>query len=209
MESGFLVFVGVCVAVSVSPGPAVLYIVARTLDQGVSAGLASMAGITVGGVVHVLLAAFGVAAAAAAWPLSLTLVQIGGAAYLIWIGLQRILRTNGAGSASVVEAPLADIFRQGVIVNLTNPKTVLFLLAFLPQFVDPSAGRISVQLVLLGLTFVIVASVTDAAYVLAAGRLRDRFSGGRTPRWSGIMAGGVYIVLGLLGLLDAAHQVAG
>lgn len=168
-----------------------------------------MAGITVGGVVHVLLAAFGVAAAAAAWPLSLTLVQIGGAAYLIWIGLQRILRTNSAGSASVIEAPLAEIFRQGVIVNLTNPKTVLFLLAFLPQFVDPSAGQISVQLVLLGMTFVVVASMTDAAYVLAAGRLRNRFSSGRTPRWSGIMAGGVYIVLGLLGLLDAARQIAG
>ena len=208
MESGFLVFVGVCVAVSVSPGPAVLYIVARTLDQGVAAGLVSMAGITLGGIAHVLLAAFGVAAAAAAWPLSLTLVQIAGAAYLIWIGVQRIMRTNNAGSTTVAEAPLADIFRQGVIVNLTNPKTVLFLLAFLPQFVDPSAGRISLQLVLLGLTFVVVASLTDAAYVLAAGKLRDRFSGGRTPRWSGIMAGGVYIVLGLLGLVDAARQIA-
>ena len=208
MESGFLVFVGVCVAVSVSPGPAVLYIVARTLDQGVAAGLVSMAGITLGGIAHVLLAAFGVAAAAAAWPLSLTLVQIAGAAYLIWIGVQRIMRTNNAGSTTVAEAPLADIFRQGVIVNLTNPKTVLFLLTFLPQFVDPSAGRISLQLVLLGLTFVVVASLTDAAYVLAAGKLRDRFSGGRTPRWSGIMAGGVYIVLGLLGLVDAARQIA-
>lgn len=207
METGFLVFIGVCVAVSVSPGPAVLFIVARTLDQGVAAGLASMAGITVGGIAHVLLAAFGVAAVAAAWPLSLTLVQIGGALYLIWIGVQRIGRGNGAGTASVDESSLAEIFRQGVIVNLTNPKTVLFLLAFLPQFVDPAAGQISRQLVLLGLTFVAVAAVTDGAYVLTAGLLRERFSGGQTPRWSGFLAGGVYVGLGLLGLYDAARQL--
>ena len=209
MDTGFLVFIGVCFAVSSSPGPAVLYIVARTLDQGVAAGLASMAGITVGGIAYVLLAAFGVAAAAAAWPLSLTLVQIGGALYLIWIGAQRIGRSNGGGAASIEDSSLREIFQQGVIVNLTNPKTVLFLLAFLPQFVDPEAGEISRQLVFLGLTFVAVAALTDGAYVLAAGQLRERFSGAGAPRWSAFLAGGAYIGLGLLGLYDAARQILG
>ena len=178
----FLFFIGICVTVSVSPGPAVLYIVTRTLDQGTAAGFSSMAGITLGGIVHVYLAAFGVAAVAAAWPLSLILVQATGAAYLVWIGWQRI-RT--AGERADIEKPatakLWKVFREGVIVNLTNPKTVLFLVAFLPQFVDAGATSLTAELLILGMTFVAVAAVTDAFYVLAAGSLRKRLAGGRIP----------------------------
>ena len=201
----FLFFIGVCVAVSVSPGPAVIYIVTRTLDQGTAAGIASMAGITAGGVVHVCLAAFGVAAVAAAWPVSLLLVQAAGAAYLVWIGWQR-MRT--AGRTTDIEKPenarLDAVFREGVVVNLTNPKTVLFLVAFLPQFVDDSATSLTAELLILGFTFVAVAALTDLFYVLAAGSLRRRLAGGRIPAWSGYLAGTVYILLGALGFTDAA-----
>ncbi len=205
----FLVFIGICVTVSVSPGPAVLYIVTRTLDQGTAAGFASMAGITLGGIVHVCLAAFGVAAIAAAWPLSLLLVQAVGATYLVWIGWQRM---RSAGSRADIETPEAarlwSVFREGVVVNLTNPKTVLFLLAFLPQFVDEGAASLSMELLMLGMTFVAVAAITDGVYVLAAGSLRRRLAGGRIPAWSGYLAGGVYVALGLLGFSDAALSLA-
>ncbi len=207
MTSDLLVYIGVCAVVSVSPGPAVLYIVARTLDQGLAAGLASMAGITVGGIAHVLLAAFGVAAIAAAWPPSLLTLQILGAGYLIWLGVQRIRADRNAGP-DIAPEPLAAIFRQGIIVNLTNPKTVLFLLAFLPQFVRADGPAVWQQMLLLGFTFVLVAGATDAVYALAAGHIRGRLREGRAPRWSAYFAGGVYGVLGLLGLGDAIRQLS-
>jgi threonine/homoserine/homoserine lactone efflux protein len=208
VQTELLVFVGICMAVSASPGPAVLYIVARTLDQGTAAGLASMAGITVGGVGLVLLAAFGVAAAAAAWPLSLLLVQIGGALYLVWLGWQRASRSGSrADAADSMSGSHRTVFLNGVIVNLTNPKSILFLLAFLPQFVDPLGAPLSRQLLQLGLIFVLVAAGTDAAYVLAAGRIRRRLAGDAVPAWSGYLAGAVYAALGMLGLLDAIRQI--
>lgn len=208
MDAGFLVFVGVCLAVSASPGPAVLYIVARTLDQGLPAGLASMAGITLGGIVHLLLAAFGVAAIAAAWPLSLLLLQIAGALYLIYLGAQRTSSVRGAADGvDVHPEPLAAIFRQGVVVNLTNPKTMLFLLAFLPQFVTGNATPVWRQMLLLGFTFIAVAALTDGAYALIANRIRGSLRQGNAPAWSGFLAGGVYALLGLLGLFDALRQL--
>ncbi|MDX1480083.1 MAG: LysE family translocator [Woeseiaceae bacterium] len=193
-----------------SPGPAVMYIVTRTLDQGKTAGLASIAGISTGGVVHALLAAFGVAAVAAAWPLSLIAVQFVGAAYLIWLGWRRARSSGNPRDVSrgPVNESLARIYRDGVIVNLTNPKTVLFLLAFLPQFVDPGTDSLSLDLLLLGLTFVAVASVTDGAYLLAAGSLRERFGLAAESRWPGYLAGGVYALLGFVGIADAVLRVA-
>lgn len=202
---------GACVAVSVSPGPAVLYIVTRTLDQGVAAGLASIAGISTGGGVHALLAAFGVAAAAAAWPLSLIVVQFAGAAYLIWLGWRRAEGARRAGDMprGVFSDPLRHIYRDGVIVNLTNPKTVLFLVAFLPQFVDPGTTSLSLDLLTLGLTFVAVASLTDGAYVITAALLRERLSRAAAGAWPGYLAGGVYAALGVLGIADGIRRIAG
>lgn len=209
MDAGILVFVGVCLVVSASPGPAVLYIVARTLDQGLPAGLASIAGITLGGIIHLLLAAFGVAAVAAAWPISLLVLQIAGALYLIWLGRQRLrLGRRSQGDIDVHAEALMTVFQQGVIVNLTNPKTVLFLLAFLPQFVVRDGGPVWRQMLTLGFVFILVAGLTDAAYALIAGRLRNRLRKGAAPGWAGYFAGGVFILLGLLGLWDAARQLS-
>jgi len=210
LTTDWWLFVGACVAVSSSPGPAVLYIVTRTLDQGIVAGLASIGGISTGGAVHALLAAVGVAAAAAAWPLSLIIVQFIGAAYLIWLGRRRAFGRRRAGDlprAEFDDSP-ARIYRDGVIVNLTNPKTVLFLLAFLPQFVDPGTTSLSAELLTLGLTFVLVAALTDGAYVLTAILLRERLARAASGAWPGYLAGGVYAALGLLGIADGIRRIA-
>lgn len=210
MTTDWWLFVGACVAVSMSPGPAVLYVVTRTLDQGIAAGLASIAGISTGGIAHALLAAFGVAAAAAAWPLSLIVVQFIGAAYLIWLGWRRAEGARRAGGVprGVFSDPIGRIYRDGVIVNLTNPKTVLFLLAFLPQFVDPGTTSLSTELLTLGLTFVAVASLTDGAYVLTAALLRERLARAAAGAWPGYLAGGVYAALGILGIADGIRRIA-
>ena len=206
----WLVFVGVCAAVSMSPGPAILYIVTRTLEQGSAAGLASSSGIAVGGVIHVLASAFGVAAAAATWPVSLTLLQLIGAGYLGWLGFQRIRAAGGPVQVAIEtdSRRLLNIFRDGVIVNLTNPKTALFLLAFLPQFVAPDGSSLSHQLLMLGMTFVAVAMLTDIGYVIAAGTVRARLAqSDRKRRWPAWLAGGLYLALGAAGLVDAVQRL--
>lgn len=210
MNESWLVFLGICALVSISPGPAILYIITRTLDQGLASGLASIAGISTGGIVHVFAAAFGVAAAAAALPVSLLVLQLAGSAYLVWLGIQRIQSGSAAQSAAADGADsLWSAYRDGLVVNLTNPKTALFLLAFLPQFVDASAGNLSGQLLLRGLAFVAVAASTDLGFVLACLLLRRRLVEGATRRrWPGLLAGGVYIALGLLGIADGLRQTA-
>jgi threonine/homoserine/homoserine lactone efflux protein len=125
-----------------TPGPAVLYIVARSLEQGRIAGLASVFGITTGTLVHVLASTLGLSALLASSALAFALVKYAGAGYLIYIGMRRIL-SRAAAQPSLTKLPrrsLGRLYRDGFIVNLLNPKTALFFLAFLPQFVDP-AGR--------------------------------------------------------------------
>src|SRR6202050_5762037 len=122
-----------------TPGPAVLYIVARSVEQGRIAGLASVCGITTGTLVHVLAAALGLSALLASSALAFAAVKYAGAGYLIYIGARRILRRTGA-AAERIQLPrrsLGRLYRDGFVVNLLNPKTALFFLAFLPQFVDP------------------------------------------------------------------------
>src|SRR5512132_4573848 len=123
------------------PGPAVTYIVTRSIDQGRSAGLVSVLGIHTGSIVHVAAAALGLSAILASSALSYGIVKYVGAAYLIWLGI-RALRDRGEERPSVngKEHSLARIYAQGVVVNVLNPKTALFFLAFLPQFVDVSRG---------------------------------------------------------------------
>jgi threonine/homoserine/homoserine lactone efflux protein len=103
---------------------------------------------------------------------------------------------------------LLNIFRDGVIVNLTNPKTALFLLAFLPQFVVPDGNSLSHQLLMLGMTFVAVAVLTDIGYVIAAGTVRARLArSDRKRRWPRWLAGGLYLALGAAGLVDAVQRL--
>ena len=154
-----------------TPGPAVLYIVARSVEQGRLAGLVSVCGITTGTLVHVLAAALGLSALLASSAAAFGVVKYAGAAYLVYIGARRILSRSEA-PAERVKLPrrsLARLYRDGFIVNLLNPKTALFFLAFLPQFVDPSRGAAAFQIAFLGLLFALMGLISDGLYAVAAG----------------------------------------
>jgi threonine/homoserine/homoserine lactone efflux protein len=179
--STLLLFVAAALVLLLVPGPAVAYIVARSVAQGRSAGLVSVAGIHTGSVVHVVLAAAGVSALLYASLTAFTVVKLAGAAYLVLLGVQRLLRRgDDAGRAEPAPAPAARVFGQGVVVNVLNPKTALFFLAFLPQFTSPARGPVALQIVVLGLCFIVLGLASDGCYALLAGTLAGRIR--RTPR---------------------------
>ncbi len=183
----------------VAPGPAVLYVVARSVDQGKLAGIVSVLGIALGALVHSLAAAVGITAVLAASALAFTTVKYLGAAYLIYLGLTTLLKKPEAPEKIVVEAkPLWQIFRQGFVVNLLNPKTALFFLAFLPQFADPARGSVPLQTFILGLIFVVIALLSDSVYALLAGQLGGWLKQSQTfQQRQRYFSGLVYIALGV------------
>jgi threonine/homoserine/homoserine lactone efflux protein len=201
-------FVLAALVLLLTPGPAVLYIVARSIDQGRRAGLVSMLGVHAGTLVHVVAAAAGLSALLAASATAFSAVKLLGAAYLVYLGLRKILERPGPGAGTASRPPrLGRAFVDGVVVNVLNPKTALFFLAFLPQFVDTSRGHVGAQILGLGMLFVALGLVTDGGYALTAGtaaewlRARPRFLAGE--RWiSGVM----YIGLGLAAALSSSHQ---
>jgi threonine/homoserine/homoserine lactone efflux protein len=186
-------------ALAVVPGPAVLYIVAQSVDQGRLAGLVSALGIGTGGLVHVVAATVGLSSLLASSATAFTIVKYAGAGYLILLGIRRLL-TREEAAEEALQPPRANrqIFRDGVVVNVLNPKTALFFLAFLPQFVDPGASSATLQILLLGLLFVVIAFCSDSMWALAAGTLgswlrRSRWYLG-VKRW---VTGTVFVGLGL------------
>lgn len=194
----FAVFVAAALALTLVPGPAVLYIVARGVEGGRAAGFASVLGVTVGGLVHTLFAAVGLSAILASSASAFSVVKWLGVAYLVWLGLSRLL---GSDEESDAESPpetrsLTHVFRQGVIVNILNPKTALLFLAFVPQFVDPSLGAAWVQVLVLGCTF--VALCTDSLYALLSGTAGDWLRRGRArfSRGQRYVSGIIYLALG-------------
>ncbi|WP_218002251.1 LysE family translocator [Janibacter corallicola] len=169
-----LAFGGATLAIVALPGPSVLYVVTRSLEHGRAAGLCSVLGIEAGALVHVAAATAGLAAVLERTPVALDLLRWGGAAYLLWLAL-RELRGGGQGAGPAGAAPSRrQLFREGLVVDLLNPKTALFFLAFLPQFVDPHRGPMTHQLASLGLCFVLLALCCDGAYALGAGGLATR-----------------------------------
>jgi len=197
----FALFVAAALVMLVVPGPSVLYIVARSIEGGRTAGLVSVLGVQTGALVHIAFAAVGLSAILASSAVAFSVVKWLGAAYLIWLGLRRILgRDEGDGEVTVEPAPLARVFWQGVVVNTLNPKTALFFLAFLPQFVDPSRGAAWTQILLLGAAFVILALCSDGLYALlsgtAGGWLRLRMKGASFRQTQRFVSGGILIALG-------------
>ncbi len=181
------------------PGPAVLYILTRSLHQGRRAGVASVLGIEVGALVHVLAAAVGLSALLASSAVAFSVVKYAGAAYLIALGLWTLLSGRAESEEPLErERRLGRIFAQGILVNVLNPKVALFFLAFLPQFVDPDGAQPALQIVLLGLVFVSIALVLDLVWALSAGtaglalRRSRRFI--RAQRY---VSSGVYVALGV------------
>lgn len=158
------------VVVLLIPGPAVLYIVTRSIDQGRTAGLVSALAAGTGNSVQVLFAAAGLSAILAASSIAFSVIKYAGAAYLIFLGVRRLLTKEEVIDPDTPRDSLSRIYWQGVIICILNPKVALFFLAFLPQFVDPER-TIWTQVVILGLTFVGLGFLSDGLYALAAGTL--------------------------------------
>lgn len=183
------------------PGPSVLFVIGRSLSLGRRAGVLSVVGNALGTVPAVLAVAFGVGAIVASSVVAFTLIKIVGAAYLVWLGVQAIRhRHDHVPDADRAPASAAELLRQGFIVGLTNPKTIAFFVAVLPQFVVPAAGPVWAQLLLLGLTFQTLALVCDSVWALAAGTARAWFA--RSPRRMSTLSGtGGVMMIGLGGTL--------
>lgn len=193
------IFLAAALVLAVTPGPAVLYIVTRSVDQGRRAGLASVLGIELGNLFHVFAAALGISAILMTSALAFEVVKYLGAAYLIYLGIRKLLTPLQRGDVTVIrETKLRRAFSQGILVAILNPKTALFFLAFLPQFVDPGQGQVPVQSFALGLMFVCIALISDSCYALLAGT-----AGGWLKRsvwylhFQRYFAGVIYVGLGL------------
>lgn len=186
-------------ALIVVPGPAVLYVVARSLEQGRAAGFVSVLGIGLGELVHFIGAAVGLSALLAASAVAFATIKVAGAAYLIYLGLRTLLApTPVEGPQAAPPQPLRTIFVQGVFVSATNPKVALFVLAFLPQFLDPERGPLALQALALGVVFVLIAFLSDGLYVLLAGSLGTWLR--RRPAFLGLrryISGTAYLGLGV------------
>jgi threonine/homoserine/homoserine lactone efflux protein len=194
--STIALFAVASLALAVVPGPAVTYIVTQTVDKGRRAGITSAFCVSSGGLVHDAAATVGLSALIASSATAFTAVKLVGAVYLIAVGLRRIL----SGDETVAETqpmPLQRVYAQGVVVNVLNPKTALFFLAFLPQFVDPHRGSFALQVALLGCLFVVIALTSDLTYALLAAALAGRIrSSGRAARIRRYLTGGIFVVLG-------------
>jgi threonine/homoserine/homoserine lactone efflux protein len=200
IDAGHLgLFAAAALALAITPGPAVLYIVTRSLSQGRAAGVVSCLGVALGGLFHVLAATLGLSAVLATSAVAFGVVKYAGSAYLIWLGVRKLM-TPATPFADQVDddGSLLRTFREGVVVNVLNPKTALFFLAFLPQFVVPARGSVPLQCALLGGLFILIALCTDTAWSLAASGARSWLRG--HPRFVATeryVTGGVYLTLGV------------
>ena len=199
-----VLFMTAALALNVTPGPDMLYVIARSVGEGRTAGIISSLGIAAGCLVHTLAVALGLAGLLEAVPVAFEMVKWMGAAYLVWLGV-RALRKQGdsGGPPAVAGTSRSAIFRQGMLTNVLNPKVALFFLAFLPQFVDPERGPVALQLVSLGLLFNVSGTLVNILVaVLASGAgawSRRRF--GESPfmrRLTGVLFIGLGVRLALL-----------
>ena len=203
------VFSLAALAILAVPGPAVVYIVTRSIHQGRAAGLASVLGIHVGTLVHLSFATLGLSAILVSSAAAFTLVKVLGAIYLIVIGIRTLLGRADPAETDI-QRPLRTLrkdFAEGVIVNVLNPKTALFFLAFLPQFVHPALGQAWLQILVLGLTFMLLGLVTDSMWALAAGTAGETLRQSR--RWARAqryVSGSVFVALGVVTALTGPHH---
>lgn len=205
--TNFSLFLAASLALLLTPGPAVLFIVARSMEQGRKAGLISVLAVEAGNFFHALAAAFGLSAILLSSALAFDVVKYLGAAYLIYLGIKTLRTPVSDQSAEQVEPKsLRKIFSQGVIVSILNPKTALFFFAFLPQFVDGSKAA-APQMLLLGVIFVTLATVTDSLYALAAGSAGRWLRGNRAfLRFQRYFSGTIYIGLGITAALSSSGK---
>jgi threonine/homoserine/homoserine lactone efflux protein len=207
-HSSLLLFVTGAAILLVIPGPAVFYIVSRSIGHGRAAGLVSATGIAVGTLFHVTAATLGLSALLASSAAAFQFVKYLGAAYLIYLGI-RVLRSEDAPALAAEngERRLSRIFGQGVLVNLLNPKTALFFLAFLPQFVDLRRGHATLQTFQLGVLFAFMGLCSDSMWGLLAGTLAERLRRSvRLRRAQRKVSGGALIALGVATAFSGARS---
>jgi threonine/homoserine/homoserine lactone efflux protein len=181
-SSALIAFLIASVVLAITPGPAVFYIVTRSLSQGRRAGLASVGGVALGNLGNSIGASVGLAALFAVSSLASWVVKYAGAAYLIYLGIKALRRPpEPVTTTTRSSARPAAIFRDGFIVALLNPKTTLFFSAFLPQFIDPSVPTMP-QTLFFGAAFVLIASITDTTYALTASVIAPAIARARARR---------------------------
>lgn len=193
--SVFTVFVGASLALVLIPGPNHLYIAARGLAQGRSAALVSAFGVEAGTLVHIAAAAAGLSYLISTSATLFAVVKWAGVAYLVYLGIRALTGKDQAAGGAPAPQPLRKVFLEGVIVNVLNPKVTLFFLALLPQFVDPDAGSPALQIVLLGVTLLLLGLLSDIVYAFTAGMLGGRLA--RRARALRYLSGVVYLGLGV------------
>jgi len=207
ISSSFAVFLLASLALAITPGPAVIYLITRTLSHGRGAGFASIGGIALGNLGNAAMASFGLAAVLAISTQAFTVIKLAGAAYLVFLGVREIRRAGANGRSEFRGAPPPrKAFRDGFWVALLNPKTALFFAAFLPQFVDPSGSPLA-QGLTLSAAFVLIAACTDTLYVLAAGTLGPKIMGlGARPSVGRYISGASFIALGIFVALSGPRS---
>jgi threonine/homoserine/homoserine lactone efflux protein len=195
-----VLFITAALILLLIPGPAVLYIVARSVDQGRRAGLASTSGVATGTLAHVLAATLGLSALLLSSAVAYSMVKYAGAAYLFYLGVKKLRERPPADDEvkHVQAMPLRRVYTQGVLVQVLNPKTAIFFVAFLPQFVNPARGHVSLQFLALGMLFTLMALMTDSAWALTAGSAAGWLRRNRTfIRNQRYVSGTVYLGLGM------------
>ena len=181
------------------PGPATLLTIARATSSGARVGIATGAGIAAGDVIHTVMAIVGISAIIAASAVWFSVIKYAGAAYLVFLGVQAILtRAPIDPTAGMLPITASTAFRQAVLAEVLNPKTALFFLAFLPQFVDPNKGPVALQLALLGVIFVFLGLVSTVVFAISAGSLGTFLRKNPTVlKWQGRIVGSIYCALGV------------
>ena len=194
----FSLFLTAAVVIAATPGPGILYVGARTLSGGRDEGVASSLGTAVGGLVHVSAGAFGVSAIILASAQLFTALKLVGAAYLLWLGIKIIREAHIMNLDPVESTGAKRAFRQGVVVEALNPKTAAFFLAFIPQFIEPDAGHVALQFVILGLISVTLNTAADITVVFLASAARASLT--REPHFIRRLRQGSGLLISGLGL---------
>ncbi len=171
----FVLYLAAASLLAVTPGPGIFYVAARSLAGGRAEGIASSLGTALGGLVHVLAGALGISALVLASAELFTALKWVGAAYLVWLGVRTMMaaRRNVPGADAAPALGTRRAFREGVVVEALNPKTAAFFLAFIPQFLDPSAGAVALPFILLGSISVLLNTLADIVVALGASRIRE------------------------------------
>jgi threonine/homoserine/homoserine lactone efflux protein len=196
-HTSLMLFFSAAAVLLAIPGPAVAYIVGRSIGQGRIAGVISALGIGVGTLVHVAAAMLGLSALLMSSAIAFGVVKYLGAAYLIYLGIQKLRHADSFAASGSAQAKLSRVFAQGVVVNVLNPKTALFFFAFLPQFVDPSSGKVAAQILFLGTLFAVMGVTSDTLWALLAGTVARSLQSSRWTQAPRYLSGGILISLGL------------